>query len=363
MYLTQIQTSSKMYPLFLGKSIIPQLPLVIRQVKPNVSKIMIITDQQVDAMYGMKLTSLLSKSFSICKYVMPKGEKSKNFMEFYKCLTFALEQKLDRQSLIIALGGGVVGDLAGFVAASYMRGISWIQVPTTLLAHDSAVGGKVAINHPLGKNLIGAFYQPDAVLYDIDFLYTLPKKELKSGFAELIKHALISKDSFYEWLKNNVCSIDDLKEDTLAYAIRKGIEIKASIIKEDEKENDIRTYLNFGHTLGHAIEVEKGYGEISHGEAVVIGMVFALRIGREMQISDINIDELEQWLTYLGYNTRICPSLSSNRLIERMKQDKKNKSNQIHMVILKNVGSPMMMNVDESIISTVLKASSQIVER
>ena len=194
----------------------------------------------------------------------------------------ALDFKLDRHSLILALGGGAVGDLSGFVAATFMRGIPFIQIPTTILAHDSAVGGKVAINHPAGKNMIGAFYQPEAVVYDIDFLKSLPEHEIRSGFAEVIKHGLIQDPSFYHWLKENILSIDMMiSDENLIHFLSRGVEIKSAIVEEDEKETGIRAYLNFGHTLGHAIEAELGYGKLTHGEAVVIGMLYALQLSEK----------------------------------------------------------------------------------
>src|SRR5690606_22285980 len=212
------------------------------------------------------------------------------------CLTFALEQKLDRKSVILAFGGGAVGDLSGFVAASFMRGIPFIQIPTTILAHDSAVGGKVAINHPLGKNMIGAFYQPEAVFYDLDFLHSLPLHERRSGFAEVIKHSLISDEDFYVWLRENVHDLDQLRNEEMLYFLKKGIRIKEQIVSQDEKESGIRAFLNFGHTLGHAIEGEAGYGNITHGEGVVIGMMFALGLSKKKLGLSFHLDEFESWL-------------------------------------------------------------------
>src|SRR6185312_13145009 len=191
---------------------------------------------------------------------VPSGEQAKQFPIYEACLTFALENGLDRKSCIIAFGGGAVGDLAGFVAATYMRGIAFLQVPTTLLAHDSAVGGKVAINHPLGKNMIGAFHQPEAVVYHTPFLQSLPEKEWRSGYAEVIKHALIGDVELYHWLKEEVQTLADLRDEKLIHILTKAIPVKANVVSQDETEKGVRAHLNFGHTLGHALEKEIGYG-------------------------------------------------------------------------------------------------------
>jgi 3-dehydroquinate synthase len=351
-----IHTSSKTYPLFLGASIMGELPRVIMDVQPKVTKVLVITDEEVHRLYGEKMMNILSASFQACLHIVPNGEKAKSFEHFYECHTYALEQQLDRRSLIIAFGGGVVGDLAGFVASTYMRGIPFIQVPTTLLAHDSAVGGKVAINHELGKNMIGAFYQPEAVFYDIGLLESLPGKERLSGFAEVVKHALISDPDFYEWLLENVSSVDDLKDEKLAYAIEKGILVKAAIVAEDETEKGVRAFLNFGHTLGHAIEAAMGYGKLTHGEAVVIGMVFALKLSKNVHQLDFDFERFCRWLKKLGYEIAIPSALSVAELLNKMKKDKKNQADSIHMVLLKETGLPVVTPVEDSDLILLLEA-------
>ncbi|HWO95012.1 MAG TPA: 3-dehydroquinate synthase [Bacillus sp. (in: firmicutes)] len=351
-----IHTSSKTYPLFLGSHMMDQLPRVIADIHPDVTKIMIITDEEVNRLHGEKMIGTLAETFSTCLFVVPSGEKAKSFDQFYRCHTYALEQQLDRHSLIIAFGGGVVGDLAGFVASTYMRGIPFIQVPTTLLAHDSAVGGKVAINHELGKNMIGAFYQPEAVFYDIGLLQSLPQKEWLSGFAEVIKHALISEQDFYEWLVEHIHSMADLKEDQLARAIEKGILVKAGIVAEDETEKGVRAFLNLGHTLGHAIEAAMGYGKITHGEAVVIGMVFALKLSQNVHQLDFDLPRFCGWLKQLGYETSIPSPLTADELLQKMKKDKKNKANSIQMVLLEEVGKPNVTAVEDSLLLALLNA-------
>lgn len=289
------------------------------------------------------------------KKIVPSGEKAKTFDVYQDCLTSALENKLDRKSLVISFGGGAVGDLAGFVAATYMRGIRFIQVPTTILAHDSAVGGKVAVNHPLGKNMIGAFHQPEAVVYDLDFLQTLPEHEVRSGFAEVIKHSLISDENFYNWLREEIQSLDNMNDSQLLEFLTKGIQVKGSVIAEDERETGIRAFLNFGHTLGHAIEAEAGYGKVTHGEAVAIGMLFALQLSTQLLGLDFNIEEFKTWLKNLGYATSIPAGLSNEQLIERMKQDKKTVNNTIRFVLLEKVGVPALIEVEEGILMMNLK--------
>ncbi|WP_110112970.1 3-dehydroquinate synthase [Bacillus sp. CGMCC 1.16541] len=351
----KIETASKVYPLYVGEGILPQLPEVIKKVKPNASGLLIITDEVVDKHYGESILALLQLSFPVDKYVVPSGEHAKSFQHYYECQTYALEKKLDRNALIVAVGGGVVGDLAGFVAATYMRGISFIQVPTTLLAHDSAVGGKVAINHELGKNMIGAFHQPEAVFYDTNLLTTLPEREWRSGFAEVIKHAFIHDELFYQWLQDNIHSLSDLKGDNLIYAINKGIAVKAAIVREDEKESGVRAHLNFGHTLGHAIEAELGYGEISHGEAVVIGMLFAMKVSNKLGYSNFDVATMKVWLEKFGYETEIPSTLKPNDLLVKMKTDKKAKANDVYMVLLTSIGQPFVEKVEDQFVLSLLE--------
>ncbi len=346
-----VKTSFKSYPVYIGEGVIQQLPVFIKEKRASVTKILIITDETVGELYLSTILPLLS-DFHVEIMKVPSGEKAKTFEIYYDCLTFALQSKLDRHSLILALGGGAVGDLSGFVAATFMRGIPFIQIPTTILAHDSAVGGKVAINHPEGKNMIGAFYQPEAVIYDTNFLNSLPLHERRSGFAEVIKHGLIQDFSFYQWLKNHIYSLDTIRNDEMVGFLTRGIEIKSAIVAQDEREAGIRAYLNFGHTLGHAIEAEMGYGKMTHGEAVLIGMLFALQLSEKYAGLEFDINGLLEWVQKLGYQTKVPGDLSYDRLIERMKGDKKSVGQQIRMVLLNEIGSPGLYEFsDEEILS------------
>lgn len=351
-----ITTDSKQYPLYIGSGIISELPKVLQQLTNPISKILIITDNVVAPLYLEKVVSVLARDYATDKFIISHGETAKNIDTYYECHTCALTNGLDRSSLILALGGGVVGDVAGFVAATYQRGIPFIQIPTTLLAHDSAVGGKVAINHSLGKNMIGAFHQPEAVVYDTDFLETLPKKELLSGFAEVIKEAIIWDKDFYKWIKENIMTFSDLNGDQLQYAIQKGIAVKAEIVSKDERENGIRAFLNFGHTLGHAIEAELGYGEITHGEAVLIGMLYAIKVSEQYFEKNLNYQEYVDWFKKYGYATTIPAGLDPNKLLLRMKKDKKSTAGNIRMVLLKEVGLVEVHEVNDELLYTLLKS-------
>ncbi|MEH7224283.1 3-dehydroquinate synthase [Bacillus sp. JJ1566] len=351
-----ISTKSKSYPMYIGTEIIDQLPQVIEDTCKSVSKVLVICDESVAALYLDKVLDILKQQYDEpLSYVIPAGESAKSFEMYFQCQTFALEKGLDRSSVILALGGGVVGDLAGFVAATFMRGISFVQIPTTLLAHDSAVGGKVAINHELGKNMIGAFHQPNAVLYDIDLMTTLPKVELRSGFAEVIKHGLIWDSEFYGWLTENITSLEDLKGEKLQYAVLKGVAVKAKVVSEDEQEKGLRAILNFGHTLGHAIEAESGYGKITHGDGVAIGMIFALKVSEKIFNIDLSSEKIREWFRLFGFPTTIPEGLDRVKLLERMKHDKKATSGKVKMVLLKQIGETVIQDIDDEQLLRFLK--------
>ncbi|TCJ05500.1 3-dehydroquinate synthase [Cytobacillus praedii] len=346
-----IQTASKTYPVFVGTGVINQLRTFINNAFPSLSKIMIITDETVADLYLFDIQHALA-DFQTRLCIVPSGEKAKTFDVYYQCLTFALENKLDRKSLVIAFGGGAVGDLGGFVASTFMRGISFLQVPTTILAHDSAVGGKVAINHPAGKNMIGSFYQPEAVFYDLNFLESLPLHEKRSGFAEVIKHGLIHDSSFYFWLHNHIFSMEKLAVPDLSYMLARGIEIKRDFVSVDEREAGIRAFLNFGHTLAHAIEAEAGYGKWTHGEAVAVGMLFALQLSRKKAGLLFNHEHFKGWLKQLGYVTELPKEFALNKLLDRMKQDKKSIDQKVNFVLLKDIGSPISYEMtDEELLN------------
>lgn len=353
-----ITTPSKTYPLRIGPGLRHRLPELLAELPSSYSSFLIITDECVANLYLDDVLNALRHDFRVYHYIVKQGEEAKSFDVFYDCQTFALKKGLDRKSAVLAMGGGVVGDLAGFVAATFMRGIGFIQLPTTLLAHDSSVGGKTAINHPLGKNMIGAFYQPDAVLYDTDTLATLPLRELRSGFAEIVKHGLIYDAGLYDMLKQNVTSPDDLKTFPFANILKRAIAVKAAIVRQDEKESGIRSHLNFGHTLGHAIEAELGYGQITHGEAVAIGMVFAMKLSEAYFGVGLPVAECEQWLARLGFPVSIPRGLSPQNLIARMKRDKKAERDGMRFIVMKRVGEVETVPVEDRLILKTMSVDS-----
>ncbi|MFB5661673.1 3-dehydroquinate synthase [Alteribacillus sp. HJP-4] len=350
-----VQTNAEAYPVYVGEGIRKDASQLLKDQLYMKSKAMIITDDQVGPLYAGELKEILSSVISVEIYTIPAGEESKSFLELEKLLTSFIKNGLDRQSVIIALGGGVIGDLAGFAAATYMRGISFIQIPTTLLAHDSSVGGKTGINHPLGKNLIGSFHQPEAVLYDTDTLQSLPDKEWRSGFAEMIKHAYIRDAEFLEWLQENVQSIDDIKSGIINKFLARSIKVKADIVKEDVREKGIRAFLNFGHTLGHALEAVSGYGKITHGEAVGAGMIFALKVSNQLGLSNWNIVKEKAWLDSIGFPTEAPKNFHAKDLIQAMKKDKKTTAGSIRFVLVTQPGVPRIETVEEDTLLSILQ--------
>jgi 3-dehydroquinate synthase len=271
--------------------------------------------------------------------LVPDGETHKNWASLYDLVTRLLELKAERGTTLVALGGGVVGDLAGFAAAIYQRGMPFVQVPTTLLAQvDSSVGGKTGVNHPLGKNMIGAFYQPRTVVIDTDCLRTLPDRELSAGLAEVIKYGAIRDVAFFEWLESHVDALLARDSGALAHAIGESCRIKAEIVAADEREAGERALLNFGHTFGHAIEAGVGYGEWLHGEAVAAGMVMAARLSAKLGAIDVVV--VDRLCALLG-RARLPvegPPLGVNRYFEMMGRDKKVNEGAIHFVLLQELG-------------------------
>lgn len=350
-----IETTTKQYPIFIGENTRFEIgSLLERHLKNPVTSILIITDEKVAPLYLEDVRNSLTAYKKVCVFVIPSGEGSKSFQKFYDIQGFALENGLDRRSLIIALGGGVVGDLAGFVAATFMRGIPFVQVPTTLLAHDSSVGGKVAINHPLGKNMIGAFYQPEAIIYDTKTLQSLPEQEWRSGLAEVLKHGFIWDKEFLLWLQENIHFFSQIKGPLAEELLVRSISIKKAIVEEDETEKGIRAFLNFGHTLAHAIEAKLGYGKITHGEAVVIGMLFALRVSESYYNINLNVSSIVNWMKKYNYNVSLPSQIGVDELIDAMKLDKKSEEGIIRMVLLREIGKVEVVSVSEERLRAIL---------
>ncbi len=321
-------------------------------------KVVIVSNPTVAGLYSSPVRKVLEKSgFSVFQYNVPDGEEYKNHHSLQSIYDFLIENSFDRGCGLIALGGGVVGDMAGFAAATFLRGIPYVQVPTTVLSQvDSSVGGKTAINHPLGKNLIGAFYQPVHVLIDIATLDTLDPREVSAGFAEVVKYGVIQDANFFAWLEANVDRLKKRDPDALAYAIKRSCQIKADIVAADEREGSIRAYLNYGHTFGHAIEMLAGYGEWKHGEAVSAGMVVAAKISLSRGLcSDYDVERLTHLLKRFELPVT-PPDFSLGEYVASMERDKKVKDGTLTLVLNRGIGNVTLEKVVDipAVFSSVL---------
>ena len=295
---------------------------------------LIVSNTTVGPLYADRVAALLSDK-SVSRIDLPDGESYKNLGTASRIIDALVERRAGRDTTLIAVGGGVVGDITGFAAASYMRGVPFIQIPTTLLSQvDSSVGGKTGVNHPGGKNLIGAFHQPRLVLIDTDTLSTLPSRELSAGMAEVVKHGAIADPDYFSWLEDNVSAVLELDPEALAHTIRRSCEIKAAVVAEDEREAGKRALLNFGHTFGHAIENSLGYGEWLHGEAVAAGMVMAAELS---ELPDAQQQRLRKLLQEANLPVTV-PAIGSDTLRSAMKLDKKVAANSLRFVLLNDIG-------------------------
>lgn len=323
------------YPIFINYNDIENLNERIFDYT-NANKVLIIISQKVNKLYGKKINFKNS-----IRYVLKDGEDQKNFKNYQKILNFALKHKLERKDAIVAIGGGVVGDIAGFVAATYLRGIDFIQIPTTLLACiDSSVGGKVAINTDYGKNLVGAFYQPKAVFCNLNFLKTLDERQFKTGLGEVLKYAFIEKSclteeefNFFDFLSANVDNVYLRNEKIISKIVEISLKLKASVVEKDEKEKGLRQILNFGHTYAHAVEKITNYRKYTHGEAVAIGMIFAINLAFKKGI--IDEEYKNQSLEFIEkYNlVKKHPQFNQKKMMELMKSDKKVKDGKINFIL------------------------------
>lgn len=332
--------AGKPYSVHIGPGAVKLFSSVYKELLDSSDRVAIIADEKVASLHLDSLRRSL-EPHSVSVFTVPSGEAAKSSEVFMACHSFLLEEGCSRKSLLLAFGGGATGDVAGFVASTFMRGIPYIQVPTTILAHDSAVGGKTAINHPLGKNMIGTFYQPAAVIYDLNFLHTLPPHEVRSGMAEVIKHAFISNG---QWLAEllKIRSFAEMGDEESMQHLEKGIAVKAAIVEEDEFEGGVRKYLNFGHTLAHAIEAHLGYGKITHGEAVAIGMGYALLLSGHPKFA-----EYMDWCIANGYPLNQLDDIAFDQVLGFMKKDKKSSGGALSFVLLKETGVPFMDTVEE----------------
>ncbi|WP_439517783.1 3-dehydroquinate synthase [Hydrogenophaga sp.] len=330
---------------------------------PKAASALIVTNHTVAPLYAERLARALAARFPRIHTVsLPDGESHKNWETLNVIFDALLTHGCDRKTVLFALGGGVVGDMTGFAAASYMRGVPFVQVPTTLLAQvDSSVGGKTAINHPLGKNMIGAFYQPQRVVCDLDTLKTLPARELSAGLAEVIKYGPIADMGFYDWIESNMIALMQRDPEALGHAVRRSCEIKAEVVGQDEREGGLRAILNFGHTFGHAIEAGMGYGQWLHGEAVGCGMVMAARLSRALGLVDSAfVERLAALVERAGLPT-VAPVLDARdnvgRYLALMRVDKKAEAGEIKFVVIDSPGHARVQSAPDEVVARVIDAS------
>lgn len=356
----EVDLGDRSYPIYIGTDLIDQ-PNLFSACKKATS-IFIVTNTTVAPLYAERLTKtlkLLGKP--VRTIILPDGESYKDWENLQLIFDDLLKFGADRQTMLVALGGGVIGDMTGFAAASFMRGIRFVQVPTTLLAQvDSSVGGKTGINHPLGKNMIGAFHQPTAVIADLNTLKTLPPRELSAGLAEVIKHGAIADEQFLAWIEANTSALLACNTDAMAHAVLRSCEIKSAVVSADEKEGGLRATLNFGHTFGHAIEAGMGYGEWLHGEAVGCGMVLGADLSRRLgYISEAEVAHLKKIIQSMNLPTE-PPKFGSARYMELMQVDKKTEGGQIRYVVLEKIGKARIQGVPDAQVIETLTATGAV---
>jgi shikimate kinase/3-dehydroquinate synthase len=351
-----VELGERSYPIAIGAGLLAQSELLARHVKGR--QVAIVSNTTVAPLYLEQLAApLRAAGKDVIPIVLPDGEQYKNWDSLMQVFDTLLANKCDRKTTMVALGGGVIGDLTGYAASSYMRGVPFIQVPTTLLSQvDSSVGGKTGINHPLGKNMIGAFYQPQAVLADTATLSTLPARELSAGLAEVIKHGAIIDAAFFDWIERNIGKLMARDPAALAYAIQRSCEIKADVVRQDEREGGLRAILNFGHTFGHAIEAGMGYGAWLHGEAVGCGMVMAADLSHRLGLVDAaTVARMRALVAAAGLPVK-APDLGTARWLELMEVDKKNEGGAIKFILIKPLGSPSITTAPEAQLLATLAA-------
>jgi 3-dehydroquinate synthase len=352
-----VSLGERSYPIYIGSGLLKKPELF----KPWIAdkSVFVVTNTTVGPLYSETLIQTISgDAKSVHEIVLPDGESYKDWATLQKIFDALLTYGADRKSVLIALGGGVIGDMVGFAAASFMRGIRFIQVPTTLLAQvDSSVGGKTGINHPLGKNMIGAFHQPVAVVADLDTLKSLPPRELSAGLAEVIKHGAIADAKFFDWIEAHRQELLNCDSKAMSHAVERSCEIKSAVVAADEKESGIRAILNFGHTFGHAIESGLGYGEWLHGEAVGCGMVMAADLSSRLgylQTEDVN--RIKKLIAAMGLPDG-APKLGNDRFFDLMRIDKKSEGGEIRYITLERIGKAKIEAVDDAVVNQVLTAN------
>ena len=352
-----VDLGDRSYPIHIGAGLLGRAELILPHLAQK--RVMVVTNSTVAPLYLARLVATLKAGgVTVAQVVLPDGEAYKNWETLNLIFDARLGDRAERKTTLIALGGGVIGDMTGFAAASYQRGVPFIQIPTTLLSQvDSSVGGKTGINHPLGKNMIGAFYQPQVVLADTDTLKTLPPRELSAGLAEVIKYGLIWDADFLAWLEASMDRLRALDAEAITHAIYRSCEIKAQVVGQDEREGGIRAILNLGHTFGHAIETGMGYGNWLHGEAVAAGMVLAAETSQRLGwISGADVARTRALIRAAGLPD-VAPDLGVDRYLEYMGHDKKVEGGKMRFVLLKRLGeAAITADVPTDVLADVLTA-------
>jgi len=345
------------YQIKVGENILNKDSLKLLEGK----EILVVFDNKLPKEFLGKLKESMPSNLLALEFVsINASEENKSLETLNKIHSILIEKKYSRDSVLIGFGGGIVCDITGFAASTYQRGVDFVLIPTTLLAQvDASVGGKTAINHPLGKNMIGSFHQPRLVVIDSLFLATLPLKEISCGLAEVIKHGLIQDIDYFEWLEKNIEDILDLESAAIEHTISRSIEIKANIVSRDEKERGDRALLNFGHTFGHAIELIGGFKEYNHGEAVCLGMIIALNLSKLMgKVKDSDIERCLSLLKKAGITTKPIAKLDAEIVYQSMLGDKKKSGNDMNFIILNQLGSAIKVSkIDKSILTRAINSS------
>jgi 3-dehydroquinate synthase len=352
-----VSLAERSYPIHIGCGVLADPALLLPHIKQK--KAMVVTNTTVAPLYLERLQQTLEAvGVAVLSVTLPDGEKYKTWETLNLIFDALLSEHCERNTTLVALGGGVVGDMGGFAASCYQRGMPFIQVPTTLLSQvDSSVGGKTAINHPLGKNMIGAFYQPKLVLIDISTLDTLPERELKAGLAEVIKYGLIRDPEFFTWLEGNIEKLLDRDQEALAYAVHRSCANKADVVAADERETGERALLNLGHTFGHAIETGLGYGVWLHGEAISAGTLIAAELSNRLGwLTADEVKRIEHLFVRAGLPVYGAP-LGAAKYLELMRHDKKVQDGRLRLILLKGIGRAVVSDVaDEGMICGAIEA-------
>ena len=351
-----VDLNERSYPIYIGQGILDRSDLYRPHIKGR--QILIVTNQLIAPLYLQQLCEALSE-FSVSTLVLPDGEQYKTIETVESVFNKLLEEGHNRTTTLIALGGGVIGDMTGFAAACYQRGVAFIQVPTTLLSQvDSSVGGKTGVNHALGKNMIGAFHQPKAVIIDIDTLKTLPANQLSAGLAEVIKYGLIRDLEFFAWLESNISQLLACDSDYLIEAIYRSCKHKAEVVEQDERESGVRATLNLGHTFGHAIEACQGYGSWLHGEAVSAGTIMAADLSRRMGwLARADVERITKLFEKCNLPVNAPSDMSPEDFIQKMVLDKKVIDGTLRLVLLKSLGDAHVSgDIDQNLLNETLSA-------